>query len=168
MKGGAKFIVKCAMCFVACFERCMRYLNRQAYIEVVIRNINFCSAVAKTVSLLTGNFLRFGVLTGIVGIFLVLSSIFITLVVTFIGYYVLKGIGDLKNEEYETVGPIIVIAIIAFAIAQFFNYIFSVSADTMLHCFIYEEENPGSRRGNCPDSLREAVNSVSTNAPNPI
>ncbi len=66
----------------------MRFLNRHAYIEVAIRNLNFCRAVGKTVALLTGNFLRFAVLAGIVGLFLVLGSIFITVVVLIIGFYV--------------------------------------------------------------------------------
>jgi len=40
--------------------------------------------------------------------------------------------------------------IIAFTVSLFFNYVFSVVADTLIHCYIYEEENPHLRTGNCP------------------
>lgn len=40
-------------------------------------------------------------------------------------------------------GPLIICAVISIVITILFNYIFSVSADTMLHCYIFEEENPG-------------------------
>lgn len=150
----ASFAFSCIMCFVSCFERYVRFVNKHAYIEVVIRNKNFCSAVWKTIGLLTGNFLRFGVLAGLVGFFLIMGSIFITIIVTLIGYYILNGLADLNNDSYSTVGPLIVIALIAFVISILFNYIFSVSADTMMHCLIFEEENNGNVKGNCPSELK--------------
>ena len=30
----------------------------------------------------------------------------------------------------------------------------------MLHCYIYEEENPGVMSGKMPDELRNAINNV--------
>ena len=47
--------------------------------------------------------------------------------------------------------------LIGFVISLFFNYVFSVSCDTMLHCYIYEEEHPEYRTGNA-ENLRIAVN----------
>ena len=148
------FCFKCLMCFVACFERFMRFVNKHAYMEVVIRNKNFCGAVWKTIGLLTGNFVRFGVLAGLVGLFLVMATIFITVIVTIIGYYIMQGLGEINNDTYTTVGPLVVIGLIAFVISIFFNYIFSVSADTMMHCLIYEEEMLGGVNGNCPEELK--------------
>lgn len=153
------FCFKCMICFTACFERLINYINRHSYIEIAIRNINFCSAVKKNISLFTGNFIRFGALAGLVGLFLVLGSILITVIVMIVGFYVLKGIGNLNNEEYETIGPIIVIGFIAFFVTVFFNYVFSVSADAMLHCFMYEEECCEGK-GNASDEIRRAAKIV--------
>ena len=100
----------------------MRFLNRHAYIEVAIRNINFCRAIAKTVGLLTGNFLRFGILAGIVFLFLALGTVFITLLVIFIGYYVLEGIADMRNDEYNTIGPLLIIGLIGFFIFRLWTH----------------------------------------------
>lgn len=38
-----------------------------------------------------------------------------------------------------------------------FNDIFSVTADTMLHCFIYEEEHPEDSKGRLPEEMRAAI-----------
>ena len=90
-----EWVMKCVRCFVACFERLVRFVNRHAYIEVLLRNKTFCGAVAKTVALLTGNFLRLGALMGLVSMVLILGAIFIIFLVTLISFFVIKGIGNL-------------------------------------------------------------------------
>lgn len=82
------------MCFVACFERLMRFVNRHAYIECIIRNKTFCGGVFKAVSLLTGNFLRFGVFLGLVELVLFMGSAFVTISVVIICWYILKALGE--------------------------------------------------------------------------
>jgi len=41
--------------------------------------------------------------------------------------------------EFETVGPLVVIVLIALAVSSLFNEIFEISADTMLHCYVLDE-----------------------------
>jgi hypothetical protein len=36
------FVVKCAACLVACFERIIRFLTENAYIMMAITGNNFC------------------------------------------------------------------------------------------------------------------------------
>ena len=78
------------MCFVACFERFMRFVNRHAYIEIVLRKVNFCNAIFKALRVLGGNMIRFGALFGLVELVLIMGSIFITVLVIVICFYVLK------------------------------------------------------------------------------
>ncbi len=152
-----KWALKCARCCLACIERYVRFVNRHAYIEIVLRNISFCPAVFKAIGIFTGNFLRVGVLLGIVELVLLMGSVCVTIIVVIISFYILKAIGSAQNEEYTTIGPLILMGVIGFVISLFFNYVFSVSCDTMLHCYIYEEENPHLRTGNA-NNLRVAVN----------
>ena len=79
--------MKCIMCFVACFERLMKFVNKHAYIEVLLRNKTFCGGVFKAVSLLTGNFLRVGILMGLVSLVMFISTIFIVFLVCLICFY---------------------------------------------------------------------------------
>ena len=102
------FMIKCAMYFVACFERFMRFLNKHAFIEVVLRNMSYCGAAAKCVEVLTTNFLRFAVLSGLVDLFLFLGTIMITVSITMFGYLLLQVYGSTYNVVFETIGPLVV------------------------------------------------------------
>lgn len=154
----AGFCLKCGMCFVSCFERLLKYLNKHAYIEVVLRCFNFCGATRKCFEVMTTNFLRFAVLSGVVELFLIFGTILIAVVVAFIGYFLLILYGNMRNMEFETIGPITVIFLIAVLVSMFFNEIFEISSDTMLHCYVLDEtaKNIQSTR-NCPDKIRRIV-----------
>lgn len=106
--GQDSIIFKCASCFIACFERFMRFFNKHAFIEVVLRNYSFCTAAAKCVEVLTTNFLRLAILSSLVELFLFLGTIVISVGVTIIGHYILKAYGEANNITYETIGPLIV------------------------------------------------------------
>lgn len=86
--------MRCIMCCVACIERLVRFVNRHAYIEVLLRNKTFCGAVAKTVGLLTGNFLRLGALMGLVSLVLVLGTVVVVFLVVLISFFVIRFIGE--------------------------------------------------------------------------
>lgn len=106
--GQDSFLFKCAMCFVACFERFMRFFNKHAYIESVLRNYSFCPAAAKCIEVLTTNFLRFAVLSGLVELFLFLGTIILSVCITIIGHFILKAYGNAYNIVFETIGPLVV------------------------------------------------------------
>lgn len=40
----AKFALKCASCYIACFEKIIRFLTENAYIMMAISGENFCSS----------------------------------------------------------------------------------------------------------------------------
>ena len=79
---------------------------------------------------------------GLVSVILVMTVIFITFIVGLICFFTIEGIGKSKGESYDTVGPLIVCCLIAIVVTSLFNLIFSVTSDTLLHCYIYEEEHP--------------------------
>lgn len=88
---------------------------------------------------MTSNFTKFLALSGIVELFLVLGTILITVSVSIVSHLLLKAYGDWRNMEFETVGPLVVIVLIALAVSSLFNEIFEISADTMLHCYVLDE-----------------------------
>ena len=51
-------LLKCCQCCLWCFEKCLKFLNRNAYIMTAIYGYNFCKAAQKAFSLLTSNILR--------------------------------------------------------------------------------------------------------------
>jgi hypothetical protein len=154
------FLLKCAMCFVACFERTIKFINKHAYIEVALRNINFCEAAGKCLEVTTSNFLRFGVLSGLSGLFLFLGDIVISCTTTFIMFFVIRWYAVAKDLQVDTLAPHALIFAIVLFICIIFSHIFEISADTLLHCYIYDEED-GSVDGfigaKAPNKLKETI-----------
>lgn len=132
--------LKCIICFVSCFERLLRYLNKHIYIEVAIRSTNYCTSAARAYDILTSNFVRFAILSGLVDLFLILGSLLISIITTLIGYLMIKLHEKSFNVEIETSFPLVLIFLIAFCVTLIFNHVFEVTADTMLHCYVIDEE----------------------------
>ena len=141
------FLIKCAGCFVACFERTLKFINKHAYIETALRNLSFCPAAAQCLQVTTSNFLRFGVLAGITEIFLFMGSLLITCLTTFIMHFVIQGYAQARNVEVDTIGPVSVIFLMSLSISIIFSHVYEISADTMLHCYILDEEDGSIDRG---------------------
>lgn len=85
-----------------------------------------------------------------------LGKLLITVVTGYLCYYMLEN-----NEEYSTkinswIGPVIVSGILAYYISNLFLSVFSFSADTILQCFLVDEElkRPESNR---PPSLNKFI-----------
>lgn len=88
-------------------------------------------------------FMLMTALTGLVNLFLYLGTIIISLFVTIIGYYLLQWYGSSTNEVYDTIGPVLLIFLISVTISCLFNDIFEIAADTMLHCYVFEDKSSG-------------------------
>ena len=50
-----KTVLACLQCILACFERFMKFINVNAYIETAIYGYNFCRAAMKAFKLLVRN-----------------------------------------------------------------------------------------------------------------
>ena len=50
-----KAVLACLQCILACFERFMKFINVNAYIETAIYGYNFCRAAMKAFKLLVRN-----------------------------------------------------------------------------------------------------------------
>lgn len=156
----------CFNCFQICYENTLLFINRHSYIEIGIRNFNFCHAIKKNVHLFTGLYKNLGSLEGIAGYFLFMGSLLISTIVTILGCYLLNLTEKIYEGEFNTILPLILIALISFFITLFFNYVYSVSSDTLLHCFMFEDESFGNIQGNCTDDLRRIINQMDSKQDN--
>ena len=156
----AGFLIKCAGCFVACFERTLKFINKHAYIETALRNLNFCEAAAKCLEITTKNFLRFGVLLGLTELFLFMGSLFITCLTTFLMNFVIQAYAKTHGIEVDTIGPLLFIFLFTLTICVIFSYVYEVSADSLLHCYILDEEDgkiDGSIGHSAPEKLMSTI-----------
>ena len=62
-------VIKYFQCYLACLERLVEFINRNAYIQIAIGGKNFCGAVKDAFSVISSNALRFAAVSGLGAIF---------------------------------------------------------------------------------------------------
>lgn len=148
-------LVKTLLCVTSylldCLERFIKFISKNAYIQIALTGKNFCAAAWNAFLLIMKNAIRFGTANSIGFIFNVLGRVFITaanaLVVYAALHYYEPYIGLAKNW----IGPCIVAAFQGFIIGSMFMSVFSFSSDTILQSFLVDEE---MKR---PDGMRPAI-----------
>lgn len=128
----------CCQCCFACLEKCMRFLNKHAYIQTAIFSTNFCISAKNGFFLILRNFGRIGAISFVSEIVVVIGKVFIA-VITGASAYVLMNT-YISDEVESVVGPVVVVMILTYAVASLFFSIFSMAVDTVLQCFIADEE----------------------------
>jgi hypothetical protein len=141
-------VVKCVECALWCLEKCLKFFNRHAYIQVSIHGTNFCRSGINAFGLLIRNAARFGVLYALGSVINYLGLAFITVGTGVVGYVVLQ----LMYPEISPVLPVMMYLFMGYVTAQLFLNVFSLAVDTTLQCFIATEEI-----GDCGDFVPEEL-----------
>merc|ERR1711965_778248 len=85
----AVFIMQCIGCCMWCVEKCMKFLNKNAYIQTAIYGYGFCNAARSAFFLLLRNIARVYVVSKISDFILFLGKLLIPVTTTFLAYLVL-------------------------------------------------------------------------------
>mmetsp|Transcript_3147 Transcript_3147/g.4913 ORF Transcript_3147/g.4913 Transcript_3147/m.4913 type:complete len:688 (+) Transcript_3147:32-2095(+) len=135
----AEYILGCIQCCLTCLEKCIKFINKHAYIICAIYSYPFCKATRKAFFLLLRNILRVAAVNMISTFVLLLGKVFIAATTTFLCY--LAIIYSVDNDKIEgIVAPLFLVFILAFWIATMFLEIFAMGIETILYCFIADEE----------------------------
>ena len=124
------FILKCCQCCLWCFEKCMKFLNRNAYIEVAIYGYNFCKAAKKAFTLLTSNMLRVAAINSVGTFVLFLGKATVVASTVLIGMQIIQTQEEVVTNQWA---PIALSAIFAYMIVDCFIGVYGVS--TMPYVF---------------------------------
>jgi hypothetical protein len=144
----AQCVFKCIECCLWCFEKCVKFMNRQAYIQVALMGTNFLQSAKNAFFLLLRNIVRFGILTSLGTVIYYVGYLFIMAATTVVGYMILQAM----HSDVNVVVPVISYMAIGFMIGRLFMSVFAVAIDAMLHCFVAAEE---MKIGECvPSNLR--------------
>merc|ERR1712060_43531 len=132
----AVLVLKCLQCCMWCLEKCLKFINKNAYIQIALLGTNFCVSAKNAFFLILRNAARFGVM-------LVLGSIIhfigtcVTVTATGIsGYFLLQ----MLHPEASPMFPVLVYVCIAYVVAKLYMNVFGLAVDTSLQCFIIVEE----------------------------
>ncbi|EGC31065.1 hypothetical protein DICPUDRAFT_57949 [Dictyostelium purpureum] len=137
----ARFIVRCLNCIFGCFERFIKFLDKNAYIMISIYGYSFCEGAKRGFQLILTNILRVAAVNMVSSFLMFLGRIFITAATVGISLYLLERF---ENLTFYVI-PAILIGFIAFAISTGFMSVYDMTIDTILLCFCEDcERNDGS------------------------
>jgi choline transporter-like protein 2/4/5 len=138
-KGGpvVDAIVCCCQCCMWCLDKCMQFINKNAYIQVAIYGYSFCYAAGSAFQLIIRNALRVAAVNTVADFLLLLGKIFISVSTTLIAYMSIVYGGAQVNG---LLSPLIFVFLISYFIASMFTEIFGMGIETILCCYIADEE----------------------------
>mmetsp|Transcript_28591 Transcript_28591/g.51833 ORF Transcript_28591/g.51833 Transcript_28591/m.51833 type:complete len:827 (-) Transcript_28591:30-2510(-) len=119
-----------------CFEKCIKFLNKNAYIQVALKGTPFCTSAKEAFFLILRNIVRFGALAMLGRVVDFLGISFITTATAIVGYFVLQAL-------YPDANPIVPLAcyiLMGYLVARLFLNVYALACDTSLQCFIIAEE----------------------------
>eukprot|EP00794_Sanderia_malayensis_P015816 gene15816-17411_t len=131
-----KFFIKCLKCCFWCFEKFIKFLNKNAYIEIAVYGKNFCVSAKNAFCLLLRNILRAAVLDKVTDFLLFIGRITVTLGVAVGSFYWFK---DRKDLNYY-LAPVMIITVGAYMIASAFFSVYEMAIDTIFLCFLEDSE----------------------------
>ena len=128
----------CCQCCLWCFEKVIKFLNKNAYIQTAIFGTPFCRSARESFALIARNAGKIGSITYVSTIVLFVGKCFISFLATGAAYIYLER--DLGEDLYSVAGPLALIFILSYFVGDIFLDIFDMSTTTVLHCFVADEE----------------------------
>jgi hypothetical protein len=129
-----KFIFCCLKCCLYCLEKCMKFMNKNVYIQTVLRNSWFCTGICHAAAVMLDHMSYIAVTQPISTGMLYTGKVAITFMTAAIGAYWVSSL-----DVSSIITPFLVIAIIAYGVAMLFCEVYETGIDTMLMCFCEAE-----------------------------
>jgi len=133
-----KCMFSCIRCCLDCFDRFVRYLNRNAYIYMAISSESFCSSALNSFILILKNLAKFSFVEGIGGVFMFLAKFCIAIVTTLIGFLLLDAFAPDGQKVEDPFLPTALIFAFSYVVAAIFISVFDTSANTILQCYLID------------------------------
>lgn len=134
----AQAILCCCQCCVFCFEKCMKFINKNAYIQTAIFGTSFCTSAKQAFFLILRNALRIGSISYVSALVVFVGKIFISIITTGLIYMAMDD--AIEEEVHSLFAPVIFAFLISYFVADMFMDVFDMSTSTILQCFIADEE----------------------------
>jgi len=155
-----KFIFCCLRCCLWCLEKCMKALNKIAYVGTVMNGTWFCTSACHAMALLILNIQWFAVVTGISCCMLMFGKFACALMTAaFCGWWCTHL--DLSSILFPTGCTFI----IGYFVAALFAEVYEMGVDCMLVCFLEIQDAECDGDAICvPEQLRDQVDMAKAKA----
>jgi len=120
-------------------EKCIKFITKNAYIQVALTNTFFCKAAWNAFALILSNVARFGWLNSIGFVLNWFGVCAVAGVNGFGAYIALTKLNAYQREITQPLAPTILIILMSVTIVKSFLSIFSFSLDAILQSFLLDE-----------------------------
>ncbi|CAJ1462118.1 unnamed protein product [Effrenium voratum] len=139
-------------CVIWIIEKCIKFLNKNAYIQVALMGTNFCTSAKNAFQLILRNMVRFGVVAILGTVIHFIGWTVITITTAVVGYFIFQAF----HPDADPLLPMLTYIAAGYMVAHLFMSVFGLGVDTSLQCFIAAEEM-GIAEEYVPDALKTLV-----------
>jgi len=139
-----KCLLGCVMCVVDCFDRFIRYITQNAFIQMALQNESFCSSAVHAFMLILKNAAKFSMVSSIASVFMFLGKVAIAVSTTWIGFLLMGSMIPEGESFNEPMVPVLMILLLAYMIASIFIGVFDAGTNTILQCYLMDKEMGGN------------------------
>lgn len=133
----AKVILMTLQCCLCVVEKCIKFISKNAYIQVAMHGNPFCVSARDAFTLIMENAMRISAVSVVSSLVLFIVKAFIVTASTVLGYVYLEYYYD--NEIHGLYFVTVLMFLTSLATAEMFNQVFSMTISTILQCFVYDE-----------------------------
>jgi hypothetical protein len=130
-------ILRCLDCCFACVEKFLKFISKNAYVEIAVYGYSFCDGAKQAWNLLTRNAFRVMVIDRVADFLLFLGKLTIACITGWIGMVMLQKDADV-GSFYAL--PVLVIFFLGWSIASCFTSVLGMAIDTIFLCFCEDAE----------------------------
>ncbi|CAG9855650.1 unnamed protein product [Phyllotreta striolata] len=139
----AECMLKCCNCCLYCFEKILKYISRNAYIQVATHGYPFCKGGQQAFKLLSSNVLRVAAINSVGDFVLFLGKVVVVIATVLIGIKMLQYKDGLQHMWV----PVTLAGLFAYFVAHCFMTVYEMAIDTVFLCFCEDcEHNDGESR----------------------
>jgi choline transporter-like protein 2/4/5 len=100
--------LKCVRCCLDCFERFIRFINKQAFIQIGLTGKNFCSAAKDGFFLVVSHPIEFGLLSGLANLFMILGNLLMMLGTALVAFAIIRNVKSIESNLSSPFWPLLV------------------------------------------------------------
>jgi len=131
----AALVMRAVQCLLWCIEKCLKFLNKNAYIQIALLGKPFCRSAKNAFALIFRNMLRFGWVALLSGAVNAIGLGFIVVSSGVVGYFILKGL----HPDVTPVLPMPVYVCLAYLVGKLYMNVFHLAVSSILQCFLATE-----------------------------
>merc|ERR1719231_323864 len=166
-----KIFMKVIQICMACFEKILKFISRNAYIMTALTGKAFCFATKDAFLLIFANMGRVAAVNIVSTIILFLGKVFVCVFACLIMYNIVAASYNTTgmpsdNDDNELIDnvffPTLMCGLLAYFIANVFFYVYDIIIDSLIISFCYDckmNDNKENKEYYMPESLRKFVQS---------